>query len=284
MFEIGREYDRKELLNFVGSKQIQSGIIWGNREPNCVIITSGGEHGINSGYVDTKNDDGSWDYTGQGSKGDQKTDKAANAIIINGQKDILIFEARTPKSKEIKERGGRGKLYRFEGIFSLSFYEFYVPKDGIRKNDRLLRFHLTPAKNVYEDGIIPLVVADRVTSLESLQQKILTAVNEQKQGKRLSVVEYRTRIKYVKDYALARAKGFCELCKKEAPFKSKEAVPFLEVHHILRLADDGVDLPENVAAICPNCHREAHFGQRREEIQIELKAIIGRKVRINDLP
>ncbi|MFC1652495.1 HNH endonuclease [Planctomycetota bacterium] len=39
---------------------------------------------------------------------------------------------------------------------------------------------------------------------------------------------------------------------------------FLEVHHLFRLADDGPDIPDNVAAICPNCHRELHYGADRD--------------------
>lgn len=36
--------------------------------------------------------------------------------------------------------------------------------------------------------------------------------------------------------------------------------PYLELHHIKRLADDGLDHPDWVAAICPNCHRRIHSG------------------------
>lgn len=32
-----------------------------------------------------------------------------------------------------------------------------------------------------------------------------------------------------------------------------------------RLADDGPDLPSNVAALCPNCHRRAHYASDRLE-------------------
>lgn len=45
MFIDGFEYDRQEPLNFVGSKQNQSGIIWRNKEHGCIIVSSGGKHG-----------------------------------------------------------------------------------------------------------------------------------------------------------------------------------------------------------------------------------------------
>jgi len=59
-FQINKEYPRAALLDFIGSKQQQSGIIWGPKEPDCVIITSGGRHGKNAGYFDDRNEDGSW--------------------------------------------------------------------------------------------------------------------------------------------------------------------------------------------------------------------------------
>lgn len=41
---------------------------------------------------------------------------------------------------------------------------------------------------------------------------------------------------------------------------------YLEAHHIVALACDGPDTVENVVALCPNHHREAHFGVDAEKI------------------
>ncbi len=61
--------------------------------------------------------------------------------------------------------------------------------------------------------------------------------------------------------ALYRAKGHCEECKKEAPFfRKSDGSPYLEVHHKIPLAYGGIDTTDNVLALCPNCHRKAHFG------------------------
>lgn len=60
---------------------------------------------------------------------------------------------------------------------------------------------------------------------------------------------------------LFRANGKCERCKKAAPFlRQLDNSPYLEVHHIERLADGGEDTIDNTIALCANCHREAHFG------------------------
>ncbi|WP_278739575.1 HNH endonuclease [Paenibacillus macerans] len=59
---------------------------------------------------------------------------------------------------------------------------------------------------------------------------------------------------------LVRANGICERCKTPAPFKRANGTPYLEVHHKTRLADGGEDTVDNAIAVCPNCHRELHFG------------------------
>lgn len=60
---------------------------------------------------------------------------------------------------------------------------------------------------------------------------------------------------------LKRANGICELCKQDAPFLRKsDNSPYLEVHHVVQLANGGEDTIENAVGICPNCHREQHFG------------------------
>lgn len=57
------------------------------------------------------------------------------------------------------------------------------------------------------------------------------------------------------------ANGVCENCEQQAPFmRKKDNSPYLEVHHIIHLADDGPDCLENTEALCPNCHRERHYG------------------------
>ncbi|RWX52748.1 HNH endonuclease [Photobacterium chitinilyticum] len=62
--------------------------------------------------------------------------------------------------------------------------------------------------------------------------------------------------------ALYRADGICERCSGAAPFYRKSNnSPYLEVHHIVPLSNGGEDSLSNVLALCPNCHRELHFGK-----------------------
>ena len=60
---------------------------------------------------------------------------------------------------------------------------------------------------------------------------------------------------------LHRADGICGGCGQPAPFRrANDGSPYLEVHHILPLAFGGRDDIENTVALCPNCHRQKHYG------------------------
>ena len=74
------------------------------------------------------------------------------------------------------------------------------------------------------------------------------------------VVEVISRNIDVHDEVLYRARGKCERCGQVAPFISKSTgKPYLEVHHLERLVDDGDDTVDNAIALCPICHREYHY-------------------------
>lgn len=79
-------------------------------------------------------------------------------------------------------------------------------------------------------------------------------------------------------WVLEAARGFCECCDNPAPFHREDGTPFLEVHHVQRLADGGPDVIENAVALCPNCHRELHFGVDKSVIAKRLRSKIARLV------
>lgn len=277
MFIIHQDYDRADLLNFVGSKQAQSGIIWGKKEPGCVIVTSGGKGGESVGYEDVINPDGTILYIGQGAKGNQDSGLYANSLLYNKERSVLFFSTTEPTSKQVKARGNRRKRYKFEGIYEVVECNVFMPAFGPRINDQLLSFLLIPAKNIFNIPSTQLTKEEEVevkeTSLKELRKKI--AINNDVPNKGFSNIhEYFIRSVALIKYARKRAEGYCELCKDPAPFIDTNDLPFLEVHHISRLSDDGPDHPNNVAAICPNCHREAHYGKNKDEIKDALYRII----------
>ena len=60
----------------------------------------------------------------------------------------------------------------------------------------------------------------------------------------------------VRKYVIERANVHCQLCGCEAPFKDSEGHPYLEVHHVIPFREGGTDSPDNLVALCPNCHRK----------------------------
>lgn len=282
-FVPGVEYKRLELLAFVGSKQAQSGVIWGPREPGCLICTSGGRHGKKVGYSDEPLPDGTWLYFGQGTAGDQDLANAANSKLASGARSVLLFTTREPTAKEVAASGNYAKLFAFRGSFNVSGIDTFVPTSGPRQGDNLLRFRLVP---VCETPIAVLLAGTEggtsTSDLRGLQER-LAAEASAPAAARLALAEYRSRSAAVHRYALARAGGRCEGCDGQAPFVDTEGHPFLEVHHMRRLADDGIDAPSNVAALCPNCHRAAHHSRDRDELGRRIAARVAEAERIVSL-
>lgn len=69
----------------------------------------------------------------------------------------------------------------------------------------------------------------------------------------------------VRRSALARANGKCEYCGAPG-FPMENGCIYLETHRIVPLSEDGPDSIQNVAALCPNDHRRAHFSAERQPI------------------
>lgn len=99
----------------------------------------------------------------------------------------------------------------------------------------------------------------RSLSISEIKAKIK---DSHKRSLRINVTTSKfNRSPYVAEYAKRIANGICQDCNEPAPFINKlTGEPFLEIHHIIPLADGGPDAPENTIAICPNCHRKRHYG------------------------
>jgi len=83
---------------------------------------------------------------------------------------------------------------------------------------------------------------------------------------------------FIKEYALRKANGYCQLCLKISPFKNKYGQYFLEVHHIVWLSKGGDDTKNNVVALCPNCHRKMHVINSQAERDLLKSRAINEKL------
>ena len=74
----------------------------------------------------------------------------------------------------------------------------------------------------------------------------------------------------VHSYAIQRSKGICESCDTPAPFETRNGTPYLEVHHLIPISKGGPDHPENVAAVCPNCHRRTEKSKDSDQFNNDI--------------
>jgi 5-methylcytosine-specific restriction enzyme A len=81
----------------------------------------------------------------------------------------------------------------------------------------------------------------------------------------LSIKSHVKRDQRVRAAVLDRAKGKCERAQCGA---ARSYPGFLDVHHIF--GAEKSDRVRNCVALCPNCHREAHYAPDREKINAEL--------------
>ncbi|WP_259524238.1 HNH endonuclease [Shewanella baltica] len=119
--------------------------------------------------------------------------------------------------------------------------------------------YLSFSINELNENFIAEVNRSLSTPLSARQERLKNATKFPEKLT-VSTVVYRRNPDVVAE-ALIRSKGYCEGCKKAAPFtRKKDNSPYLEVHHIVPLSVDGEDSLDNVIVLCPNCHREKHFG------------------------
>lgn len=82
-----------------------------------------------------------------------------------------------------------------------------------------------------------------------------------------------SRSRAVRDAALTRASGVCELCGKRG-FVTPSGAIYLETHHVQPLSEGGTDSEDNVVALCPDDHRKAHYSIEGAEIREILQGIL----------
>ncbi|MNJ39523.1 hypothetical protein D3C77_343990 [compost metagenome] len=195
-------------------------------------------------------------YTGEGQIGPMTLTKGNLAIAEH---------AHTGKSLHLFQSVGKGKGHHYKGEFvceGLFTEEQLDQKDEPRS---AIVFRLTRVETVPDcDPSLPVKDSETLTLQSSLAaaREAALAVT-QRAPSTSSQAAARTiyqRSRVVAHYVLMRAAGACESCEKPAPFSKPDGSPYLEPHHTNRVSDGGLDHPQFVAAICPNCHREIHSG------------------------
>lgn len=255
-FERGAVYDRRTEIHGPFGGSHQSGIASSSTFPAIFIFT--GDTGEQHGYADKwENGDNTCLYTGEGQLGPMTLTKGNLAIAEH---------AHTGKSLYLFQSVAKGKGHRYKGEFVCE--GFFNEEQLDQKNNprSAIVFRLTRVETVPDcDPSFPLEDSETLTlqgSLKAAREAALAVT--QRAPSTSTQAAARTiyqRSQVVAHYVLMRAAGTCESCEKPAPFSKPDGSPYLEPHHTNRVSDGGLDHPQFVAAICPNCHREIHSGE-----------------------
>ena len=249
-FIIGERYTSWDLAIFSRTYSVQSGIylIGPDTERRAIFIkaTLGGEGKYPNEWIVPGED---LKYYLKSISGRFSRDfKDNDAIVNSGATPIYVFDK-------------VGTTLTLEGIFR--FANLHEERDGS------MWFRLVK-RDLFDHG--KPVLAE--TYWKQLGDAIVGAKRDDGEARRKRLANARRQPRQVRTYAqafqrnpdvivevLARANGYCERCRQEAPFRrARDGTPYLEVHHAIQLALGGSDTVENALALCPNCHRELHHG------------------------
>ncbi len=251
-FVEGAEYSRREYIHRKYGGSWQSGIAPSSVSPVIFLFTS--DSGEQYGYQDRFDSAGVFSYTGQGQLGDM-TFTLGNKAVRDHAKD--------GRALHLFEDTSTSGVKRYLGEFVLANYSIRPGLDKQRATRNVIVFHLTKVSTGSPE-IHPSVEAEtgEPISLNDARKRALAACSSTSGSAGSQAIRtIYERSKAVRDYVLLRSGGLCEGCEKPAPFTGRDGKAYLEAHHTHRLSDGGVDHPRYVAALCPACHREIHYGQ-----------------------
>jgi 5-methylcytosine-specific restriction enzyme A len=261
LFVVGQDYNRLDQihLNYGGSRQ--SGVSTSAACPAIFLFT--GDTGEQYGYRDDFDSADVFSYTGEGQVGDMEF-KAGNRAIRDHAADgrgLYLFRSL-----------GKGKPQRYMGEFVMANYSIRRGPDRERNERNIIVFHLLRVDAKQEAPEHSDQESKPISKLDARKKALDACSGVAGPAGAQAVRTVYERSKAVRDYVLLRSEGKCEACTKSAPFLGMDGAPYLEAHHTTRLSDGGVDHPRYVAALCPACHREIHYGQNGNVVNRKLIA------------
>lgn len=242
-------YSRQEIHDSIGGQRQYD--ISTPRNYNAILLFTG-TSGMNHGYHDGWRNDGVFLYSGEGQVGDMAFTHGNTQIRDHQQngKELHLFRIL-----------GEGRVKYVDQMVCIGYN--ILNEDAKGTNRKIIQFELIPLDSVDTSN----------KEVKDMLREDLAALKERAMASSSSsphiserTVTIRERSAAIRAYGLRRARGFCEYCKSKAPFITADGILFLEVHHIKKLADGGPDHPDSIIALCPNCHRRAHYGADSKEV------------------
>lgn len=195
--------------------------------------------------------------------------------FLNNASQWFIVDGGKKEQRQYKARWRHGNKDRAP-LLGPTMGWVRIPLDRLEKmTDQDLGNALSETEGLFaiiHADIAPPVLCETLKKLEHETARLYFASGQriprgQASPARLPVTtEQFVRDAAVVAYILKNADGRCECCQGRAPFIKPDGIPFLEVHHLKRLASGGSDTISNAIAVCPNCHRELHYGARAGEL------------------
>ncbi len=265
-FELGILYSRWPDINIPYGGGRQGGISDSAQAPVTFLFT--GESGEQYGYNDRFDDEGTFFFFGEGQEGDMKFDRGNLAVRNHSAEGKALHLFRTVAQGKGK---AKRKVQKYLGEFVYQDYEWVTAPDVKGALRQAIIFRLMPVARLEQLELASVEEPAEGMTLEDARDRAIAAskVNGSQDSKKGSRSIYE-RSRAVRDYVLQRAAGKCELCKQFAPFLRKGGLPYLEPHHTTRVSDGGPDHPQFVAALCPACHREVHYGEHAQSKNLTL--------------
>jgi 5-methylcytosine-specific restriction protein A len=255
-FEVGTSYNRWELHDVYGGQRYRSIATPAN---HSLVFIFTGDSGEDYGYEDEFRPDGTFLYSGEGAKGDMTMEGGNKAIRKHRQenKELHLFEDTE-----------HPWIVTYVGQFEYVGHQWDTLRDKEGNQREAVRFRLEPVGGTeieIDEGSPSSLSTEQL--FEKAKQSSPTGRNTR--GNSSGGRSY-PRSEVVKQFALRVADGVCQGCGDNAPFVDESGEPFLEVHHLHRRSDGGPDSPENVIALCPNCHRRVHHGKDGDQFNRQL--------------
>lgn len=249
----GKTYSNAEIAEIFGCSP--QGGMRRSHKTNTLVLLAKHHRAL---YNDQWTEDGILYYTGEGKRGNQKLNKQNKTLANSNESDINVFLFESFEDN----------IYYFSGEVYLA-EKWYEDQelDELFEMRKVFKFPLKrkTANNliISEDILIKCEKQKnkKISLLPLKTVKALAKKNGSKISKRQALATNYYRDPYVADYTKRRAKGICDLCNLQAPFKNKLGEDYLEEHHVKMLSQGGPDEIYNTVALCPNCHRQIHINK-----------------------
>ncbi|HIF9393044.1 TPA: HNH endonuclease [Photobacterium damselae] len=222
-----------------------------------------------------------WNY----SRSAFKVGQVVIGLVRTSEDQWLLFDV-VKITKDLNIQHGVGyeavTIKKYENILGCIEVKYKNKATQLIRNAKGLmeQIAIVSSERIF-DVIQPVLSADfielqKLSDYLDVDNKIVLGQdNPKKINRTVSVYE---RDAAVVARTLFEANNQCELCGS-SPFFRENGKVYLEVHHVKSLSDGGRDKISNTVALCPNCHKQLHFGQNKSDLLESIYNKIPRLIR-----